>query len=105
LPIFSFDLEAAKGKLGELEFGRVLEFFKTNGAIPIEGPKLGFEAKYYEVTIADAVLRLDERVDVHALIMIVLARAGKQCQVKYLMCDDQVPFKGGSVCQAGRSRD
>jgi hypothetical protein len=93
LPIFAFDLETTKGKLGELEFGRELEFFKTNGAKQIEGPKLSFEVKAYEVTVGDAVLRLVERVDIHAPIMIFLVRGSKEYRVKYLMWDDQIPFK------------
>jgi hypothetical protein len=42
LPIFAFDPEMAKSKIGELEFGRELEFFRANGAKPVDGPKLEF---------------------------------------------------------------
>src|ERR1700722_6742756 len=43
-PIFALDPELAKSKVGELEFGRELDFFQANGAQLVEGPKLQFEA-------------------------------------------------------------
>jgi hypothetical protein len=93
LPIFATDQETAKSKLGELEFGRELEFFQANGATSVEGPKLEFEAKYYELTIGDSVLKLVERADIHAPLLIALIRGEKVLQARYLLWDDQVPFK------------
>jgi len=93
LPIFASDPEATKGKLGELEFGRELEFFQSNGAEQIEGPQLQFKANYYELRIGDSVLRLVERSDIHAPILIGLIRGEKTVEVHYLLWDDQVPFK------------
>jgi hypothetical protein len=93
LPIFAFDPETSKGKLGELEIGRELAFFQANGAKSIEGPKLSFKANYYELTIGDAVLRLVERSDLHTPIMIVLQRGDKLYQARYLLWDDHEPFK------------
>jgi len=93
LPIFPVDMETAKSKVGELEFGRELEFFKANGAKLIDGPKLEFKANYYEVAIGDSVLKLVERADIHAPIMIGLIRGDKAFWVRYLLWNDQVPFK------------
>jgi hypothetical protein len=93
LPIFASDPETTKGKLGELEFGRELEFFQSNGAEQIEGPQLEFKANFYELTIGDSILRLVERVDIHAPILIGLIRGDKTTEVHYLLWDDQVPFK------------
>jgi hypothetical protein len=62
---FAFDPEMAKSKIGELEFGRELEFFRANGAKPVDGPKLEFKANYFELTIADSVLKLVERADIY----------------------------------------
>ena len=92
LPIFAFDAETTKGKIGELEIGRELDFFHTNGAKLIDGPKLSFEANYYELKIADSVLRLVERVDIHAPILIVLVQGDKLYKARYLLWDE-VPFK------------
>lgn len=92
LPIFAFDPETAKSRIGELEIGHELEFFHTNGAKLIEGPKLEFEAKYYELKIADSVLRLVERVDTHAPILISLLRGNKVFNARYLLWGE-VPFK------------
>src|SRR5258708_6756961 len=48
MPIFAFDMSMVKGKIGELEYGRELEFFETNGAKQVDGPKLeSFAANYY----------------------------------------------------------
>lgn len=93
LPVFAFDPEVAKIKICELEIGRELEFFRANGAKVVEGPKLSFEAQYYELTIGDSALRLVERVDIHAPILILLIRGDKMHQARYLLWDDQVPFK------------
>jgi hypothetical protein len=93
LPIFAFDPEMAKSKIGELEFGRELEFFRANGAKPVDGPKLEFKANYFELTIADSVLKLVERADIHAPIVIGLMRGNKVLQVRYSLWDDQEPFK------------
>jgi hypothetical protein len=92
LPIFALDQEMAKSKIGELEIGRELDFFHSNGAKLIEGPKLQFEANYYELTVGDSVLRLVERVDIHAPILIGLARGDKVYKARYLQWED-VPFK------------
>lgn len=45
LPIFALDEAMVKGKVGELEIGRELDFFHANGAKVVDGPKLEFEAK------------------------------------------------------------
>jgi hypothetical protein len=66
LPIFALDPGMAKSKIGELEFGRELEFFRENGAKSVEGPKSEFKANFYELTIEDSVLKLVERADIHA---------------------------------------
>ena len=92
LPIFAFDQEMAKSKIGELEVGRELVFFQTNGAKKIDGPKLHFEANYFELQLGDSTLRLVERVDIHAPIMVGLAREGKTYTARYLLWG-QVPFK------------
>jgi len=96
LPIFAFDQETAKSKIGELQFGRELEFFQANGAKLVEGPKLQFEAKYYEMTVGDSVLKLVARTDIHAPIQIGLIRGGKTFIVRYLLWD-KVPFEGRAV--------
>lgn len=93
LPVFASDPETTKGKLGELQFGRELEFFRSNGAEQIQGPHLEFKANYYELVIGDAVLRLVERADIHAPVLIGLIRGDKTTEVRYLLWDDQVPFK------------
>jgi len=93
LPIFADDPEAMKSKIGVLEFGRELDFFQSNGATQIEGPKLEFKADYYELTVGDSVLKLVERADIHAPILIGLIRGDKAIEVHYLLWDDQVPFK------------
>ena len=92
LPIFALDQEMAKSKIGELEIGRELDFFRSNGAKLIEGPKLQFEANYYELTVGDSVLRLVERVDIHAPILIGLTRGDKVYKARYLLWNE-VPFK------------
>jgi hypothetical protein len=93
LPIFALDPELAKSKIGELEFGRELEFFRANGAKVVEGPKLEFKANYHELTIGDSVLKLIERDDIHAPILIGLIRGANVVQCRYLFWDDQAPFK------------
>jgi hypothetical protein len=92
LPVFAFDPESAKSRIGGLEFGRELEFFQANGAKPVEGPKLESKANYYELTIGDAVLKLAERADTHEPLSIALARGGQIVQVRYLLWE-QEPFK------------
>lgn len=93
VPIFAFDQETAKSKVGELEFGHELEFFRANGAKLIDGPKLDFKSKYYELTIDGSDLRLVEREDIHAPILVALKKGDKVFQVRYLLWDDNVPFK------------
>lgn len=93
LPIFANDPEALKSKLGELEFGRELDFFQSNGAEQIDGPRLEFKANYYKVTIGDSVLTLVERMDIHAPIFIGLVRGEKTTEVHYLLWDDRERFK------------
>src|SRR3954452_17590931 len=92
LPIFAFDAETARSKIGELEIGHELEFFHDNGAKLVVGPKLEFEARYYELMIEDSVLRLVERVDIHAPILIGLVRGNKVYEAHYLLWGE-VPFK------------
>ena len=92
LPIFALDEEMVKSKVGELEIGRELDFFHANGAKLIEGPKLQFEANYYELKIGDSVLRLVERVDIHAPILIALMRGDKVYKARYILWGE-VPFK------------
>jgi hypothetical protein len=92
LPIFAMDSEIVKSKVGELEVGRELDFFHGNGAQLVDGPKLSFEAKYYELKVGDWVLHLVERVDIHAPILISLSRGDKTYQARYLLWE-QVPFK------------
>jgi hypothetical protein len=85
LPVFAFDPETARSKIGELEIGHELEFFHSNGAKLIEGPKLDFESNCYELSIADTVLRLVERMDTKVPILIVLIRGDKMYQARYLL--------------------
>lgn len=93
LPIFAFNPEMAKTKLGELEFGRELEFFHANGAKSVEGPKLEFKANFYELTIGDSTLKMVERADIHVPLLISLVSGDKVDQVRYLLWEDHVPFK------------
>jgi hypothetical protein len=93
LPIFAFDAEILKTKLGQLEFGSELEFFRSNGAKQVEGPKLSFEANYYELALDGSILKLVERADIHAPIRVGLIRGDKYYMVTYSLWDDQVPFK------------
>jgi hypothetical protein len=92
MPIFAIDPETAKSKVGELEFGREIEFFQSNGAKPIDGPPMSFKANFYELTIGDSALRLVERADVHAPIMIALERGQNVLEVRYQSWDNQLPF-------------
>lgn len=93
MPIFAFDMATAKSKVGELEFGHELEFFQKNGAKKVDGPDLkGFKANYYELMVDGAVLKLVERVDIHAPILIGLVQAARVTTARYLLWDDQVPF-------------
>jgi hypothetical protein len=93
LPIFATDEETAKSKIGKLEFGREIEFFQANGAKSVEGPKLSFKTDAYELRVGDSVLTLVERDDIHAPLLIALIGGAKSLQVRYLLWDDQVPFK------------
>jgi hypothetical protein len=77
-----------KSKTGKLGIGRELDFFHADGAKLIEGPKLQFEANYYELRIEDSILRLVERVDVHAPILIGLARGNKIYKAQYLLWNE-----------------
>ena len=56
LPMFAFDAEALRTKLGELEFGHELEFFRDNGAKQVDGPKLSLETKSFELKLDDSTL-------------------------------------------------
>ena len=103
LPIFAMDEQMATSKIGELEIGRELDFFHANGAKLIECPKLQFEANCYELGIADSVLRLVERVEIHAPILIGLAQGGlaqggKLYQARYLLWEE-APFKADLFAQ------
>ena len=93
LPIFAFNLELTKSKIGELEFGRELEFFKANGAQAVDGPKLDNKTNYYRLTIGDLILLLTELSDIHAPLSIALIRGDNVAEARYLLWDDQVPFK------------
>jgi hypothetical protein len=94
MPIFAFDSAMAKGKVGELEFGHELEFFQKNGAKQVDGPQLNeFKTNYYELTVDGMVLKLVERVDIHAPILVGLVQGQRITQVRYLLWEDQVPFK------------
>jgi len=92
LPIFALSAEMAKSKVGELEIGREIDFFHQNSAKLIEGPKLQFEAKYYELQIGEYSLRLVERVDTHAPIMIALKHGSDLYLAHYLLWEE-VRFK------------
>jgi hypothetical protein len=94
LPIFAFDMAMVKGKIGELEFGHELEFFQKYGAKQVDGPPLeSFKANYYQLALDGTEVELVERVDIHAPILIALIQGEKVTQVRYLLWDDQVPFK------------
>jgi hypothetical protein len=94
LPIFAFDMAMMKGKMGELEFGHELQFFQKYGGKQVDGPPLeSFKANYYELALDGMVLTLVERVDIHAPILIALIQGEKVTQIRYLLWDDQVPFK------------
>ena len=92
LPIFALDREMATGKIGELEIGHELEFFQANNAKLIEGPKLSFETRSYELTLGDATFVLVERADIHAPILISLKRGDKSYQSRYRLWE-QIPFQ------------
>ncbi len=92
LPMFALSQEMLKTKIADLEFGRELDFFRSNGAKRIDGPKLSFEANYYELPIGDSVLRLVERSDIHAPILVSLIFDGKSYVVKYSLWEE-VPFQ------------
>jgi hypothetical protein len=91
-PVFAMDEAMAKGKIGELEIGSELNFFHSHGATLVDGPKLLFKANYYELEIGDSVLRLVERADIHAPIMIRLLRGDKEYKARYLLWEE-LPFK------------
>jgi len=93
LPVFALDPEMLKTKIGELEFGHELEFFRSNGAKRIDGPKLSFDTNYHELKIEDTVLILVEIVNTHVPVRIGYARGDKKYMIKYLLWDDQVSFK------------
>lgn len=93
LPIFAMSEEMARSKIGEIEIGRELDFFQHNGAKLVAGPKLHFEAKYYELQVGDWTVNLVERVDIHAPIMIGLVSREKSYTARYLLWEE-VPFKG-----------
>ena len=52
-----------------------------------------FAANYYELTVDGMLLTLVERVDILAPIMIGLIQGEKITKVRYLLWEDQVPFK------------
>jgi len=94
MPIFAFSTEMYKSKVGELEYGHELEFFHKNGAKQVDGPELeSFKANYYQLIVDDMTLTLVERVDVHVPILIGLIQGQKITKVRYLLWDDQAPFK------------
>jgi hypothetical protein len=95
LPIFAFSQAMATGKIGQLEFGHELEFFRSHNATQKEGPDLkSFKALYYELQIDDdAKLELVERADIQAPILIALIQGDKATTVRYSLWEDQLPFK------------
>lgn len=93
LPIFTENAQAMKSKIAELEFGRELEFFRSNGAKPLEGPPLDFKVNYYDLIIGDTLFKLVERADTHTPIVINLIRAGRVIEVHYTLWDDRAPFR------------
>lgn len=94
MPIFALSEAMLKGKIGELEYGHELDFFRKNGAMEIEGPKLSaFETKYFRLDVDGASLMLVERVDKQAPFEIVLLQGEKVTQIRYLLWDDQAAFK------------
>jgi len=92
LPVFSMDEATAKGKIGELEIGHEHDFFQTHGATLVDGPKLLFKANYYELELGDAVLRLVERADNHAPVLIRLLRGVREDKARYVLWEE-LPFK------------
>jgi hypothetical protein len=94
LPIFAFSMELIQSKVGGLEYGHELDFFQKNGAKQVDGPNLeSFKANYYELPLDGMVLKLVERVDIHAPIFISLLQGEKVTTVRYLLWEDQIPFK------------
>jgi len=93
LPLFATTVELANSKVGQLEFGRELEFFQSNGAKAGDGPKLSFPANYYVLPVGDTLLTLIERSDIHAPILISLIHGDEVIKVRYLLWDDQIDFK------------
>jgi hypothetical protein len=91
LPIFANDAETLKTKIGELEFGNEINFFLENGAELVPGPKLSFEAKFYNLKIGATTLLLVERVDIHAPIRVAMIRDGKAATFTYKLWE-QSPF-------------
>jgi hypothetical protein len=92
LPIFAEDVDSAKSKVGELEFGREFRFFQVNGATSIDGPKLSFKVDAYELKIGDSTLRLVDRDDTHSPILVAHYRGQRVRQIRYQFWDDQIPF-------------
>ena len=94
LPIFAFSVEVYKSKVGQLEYGHELEFFQKYLAKQVDGPALeSFKANYYELQLDGMVLRLVERADIHAPILIALIQGEKVTSVKYILWENSVPFK------------
>lgn len=94
MPIFAFSMEMFKSKVGGLEYGHELEFFQKNGARQVDGPELqSFKANYYELALDGMVLQLVERADIHVPILIALLQGEKITKVRYLLWENQVPFK------------
>lgn len=93
LPVFAFGQAMATGKIGELQFGRESEFFHTHGAKQVEGTDLpSFKAIYYELKIDDATLKLVEREDTHAPLMITLTQGEDVTTVRYSLWEE-LPFR------------
>jgi hypothetical protein len=94
LPIFAFNMEMLKSKVGGLEFGHELEFFKKNSAKQVDGPTLeSFKANYFRLDLNGMVLTLVERADIHVPILIGLSQGEKVTRVRYLLWEDRLPFK------------
>lgn len=102
LPIFAFNMEMLKSKVGGLEYGHEIEFFQKNGAKQVDGPALeSFKANYYKLALDGMVLVLVERVDIHVPIQIGLLQGEKITNVRYLLWEDQIPFKAELFAKPG----
>jgi hypothetical protein len=92
MPVFAYDLASLKSKLGELEFGREVDFFEKNGAAEVKGPEIkSFKSKAFVLTVGDVRLLLIENMDLHAPVAMAMYRGDNTTRVKYLFWE-VVPF-------------